>query len=86
MFVFTFSDDGYYSINVGPPESKGDWKIQAASISPVRGIQMAIPQHVLRRKPFEVQLLGIPKVSIGVYSFYLLLKSPIRSSLFYYFD
>ena len=57
------SDDGYYTINVGTPEAKGEWKIQAASISPMHGIQMAVPQNVVRIKPFQAMLFGIPKVN-----------------------
>ena len=41
---------------------KGDWEIQAAAISPIHGIQMAIPQKVVRIKPFEAKFVGLPKV------------------------
>ena len=32
----------------------------------MHGIQMAVPQKVVRKKPFEAKLLGIPKVSIDM--------------------
>ena len=57
-----FSDDGYYTLDVGSPESAGTWTIQAASISPLHGIQMAIPQDIVRTKTFNAKFHGIPKV------------------------
>ena len=57
-----FSDDGYYTLDVGSPESAGTWTIQSASISPLHGIQMAIPQNIVRMKTFNAKFHGIPKV------------------------
>lgn len=68
IVIYCFSDDGYYAIDVPPPELKGAWEIQAAAISPIHGIQMAIPQKVVRIKPFEAKFVGLPKVR-NVFSF-----------------
>ena len=57
-----FSDDGYYTLDVGSPESAGTWTIQSASISPLHGIQMAIPQDIVRTQTFDANFHGIPKV------------------------
>ena len=57
-----FCDDGYYTLDVRSPESAGTWTIQAASISPLHGIQMAIPQDIVRMKTFNAKFHGIPKV------------------------
>ena len=62
MCVCYLSDDGYYSMAVYPPEVEGKWQMEAASISPYRGIQMAIPQTIIRRKPIVAKILGLPKV------------------------
>ena len=62
MKSFSCSDDGYYATDVSPPESRGEWNIQAASISPIHGIQMAIPQEVVRIKAFDAKFVGLPKV------------------------
>ena len=59
-----FSDDGYYTLDVGSPESAGTWTIQSASISPLHGIQLAIPQHIVRTQTFDANFHGIPKVKI----------------------
>ena len=32
----------------------------------MHGIQMAVPQKVVRKKPFDVGLLGIPKACIDM--------------------
>ena len=61
--LLNFSDDGYYETDVSPPESKGDWEIQAASISPIHGIQTAIPQKVVRVQTFDAKFVGLPKVT-----------------------
>lgn len=63
MKSFSCSDDGYYATDVSPPETRGDWNIQAASISPIHGIQMAIPQKLVRIKAFDAKFVGLPKVT-----------------------
>lgn len=63
-YNFSSSDDGYYATDVSPPELKGDWEIQAASISPIHGIQMAVPQKVIRIITFEAKFVGLPKVNL----------------------
>ena len=60
------SDDGYYTLDVRSPESAGTWTIQSASISPLHGIQMAIPQDIVRTKTFDANFHGMPKVTIIV--------------------
>ena len=59
-----YSDDGYYTLDVRSPESAGTWTIQSASISPLHGIQMAIPQDIVRTKTFDANFHGMPKVTI----------------------
>ena len=60
------SDDGYYTLDVRSTASAGTWTIQSASISPLHGIQKAIPQDIVRTKTFDANFHGMPKVTIIV--------------------
>ena len=59
-FFFAYSEDGFYATWIKAPLEGGQWSVEAVSLSPFHGMRMAQPQPLLRTKPIQVRIDGIP--------------------------
>ena len=57
---FACSEDGFYATWIKAPLEGGQWSVEAISLSPFHGMRMAQPQPLLRTKPINVRIDGIP--------------------------
>ena len=57
---FAYSEDGFYATWIKAPLEGGQWSVEAVSLSPFHGMRMAQPQPLLRTKPIQVRIDGIP--------------------------